>query len=96
MLGILEAGGAILPCDPAHLAEQRRDIIHQTGSTIVVTSMKHADLCAGLAENVYVLNPVTLAAPETELLGQKDFHHDNNSAAYIIFTRGRTGSQREL
>jgi mycobactin peptide synthetase MbtF len=36
MLGVLKAGGAIVPLDPGMPAERVADIMHQTGATVVV------------------------------------------------------------
>jgi amino acid adenylation domain-containing protein len=90
MLGILKAGGAFLPWDPAHPEERRKEMIRQTGSEVIVTSKQTAVLCSGLAKTTFVVDPVSFDGRDVEL----EPHDDPHTAAYVIYTSGSTGKPK--
>ena len=90
MLGILKAGGAFLPWDPAHPEERRKEMIRQTGSEVIVTSKQTAVLCSGLAKTAFVVDPASFEGRDVELEPHKDPH----TAAYVIYTSGSTGKPK--
>ncbi|KAH8757073.1 hypothetical protein BGZ57DRAFT_802778, partial [Hyaloscypha finlandica] len=90
MLGILKAGGAFLPWDPAHPEERRKEMIRQTGSEVIVTSKQTAVLCSGLAKTTFVVDPASFEGRDVELEPHKDPH----TAAYVIYTSGSTGKPK--
>jgi amino acid adenylation domain-containing protein len=94
VMGILAAGGAYLPIDPA-LPEERLDyLLRNAGLRRVVTSAalpaaSAARLAARLTDGVaIVLEQVAPAAPDTPPLAPRQTLDD---LAYVIYTSGSTG-----
>jgi amino acid adenylation domain-containing protein len=93
LLGVLKAGAAYVPLDPAYPAERRRLILEEAQSPLLLTQQKFADAFEGSAVEVITLdafdsgpgtfaaagaeNPSPLACPE--------------NLAYVIYTSGSTG-----
>jgi amino acid adenylation domain-containing protein len=92
VLGVLKAGGAYLPLDPAYPAERLRMILEDSGVSIVLTE---AALVAQVA--MPSVAPLLIA----DLVGAvADGEHDRDPAvtpaaaqdlAYVIYTSGSTG-----
>ena len=97
VMGILAAGGAYLPIDPA-LPEERLDyLLRNSGLRCVVASAALPDpLAARLAQacgdcRVIVLEDVAPAAPGAPLLAPRQQLDD---LAYVIYTSGSTGKPK--
>jgi amino acid adenylation domain-containing protein len=90
LLGVLAAGGASVPVDPAYPAERRGFMLDDCGAAVLVTRGR---LAAGLAERPSgVLRVLDLEAEEIPPAG---FPAGSASApgnlAYVIYTSGSTG-----
>lgn len=91
MLAVLKAGGAFLPWDPAHPEERRIEMVRQIDCSIILTTRKNADICAGLCMTLVIVDPAALESTDTPSLEPHDFHRDCASSAYLIYTSGSTG-----
>ena len=92
LLGVLKAGAAYLPLDPAYPIERTRTVVADSGAALVVTQ---SGLAAMLPPEVARLEIDTAAA---ELAAQPDGDvtrpigpHD---LAYVIYTSGSTGGPK--
>ncbi|HET6763406.1 MAG TPA: condensation domain-containing protein, partial [Longimicrobiaceae bacterium] len=90
MLGVMKAGGAYLPIDPAYPADRRAYMLEDSGAPVVITQAHLADRIVAGGADVVVIDagwpaiaresteaPAALAAPE--------------NVAYVIYTSGSTG-----
>jgi amino acid adenylation domain-containing protein/non-ribosomal peptide synthase protein (TIGR01720 family) len=87
LLGIMKAGGAYLPLDPAFPAARRSELLAQAGARIVVADPGAFDDVAG---------DVTLVDPRSPELAGEPIDNPVGGArpanlAYVIFTSGSTG-----
>jgi amino acid adenylation domain-containing protein len=89
VLGILLAGAAYLPLDPAHPRARLDLMLATAGATLVLVSPA--------AEPVFANSPVSvrpLRDPAGEPLAWHDFHALVDGLAYVIFTSGSTGQPK--
>jgi amino acid adenylation domain-containing protein len=90
MLGIVRAGAAYLPMDPAHPAERLRFMLATTDARAVVTSRALADIAhragAGRARLLVDELPAVAARAMAEAP-----HVTGENALYVVFTSGSTG-----
>ena len=95
MLGILLAGGAFVPLDPAHPVSRHADIILDTKASLLLCSPQYEDRYAGLVDMVIPVDkkmitrlslfdhPVQLPSRVTP-----------RNAAFVIYTSGSTGKPK--
>ncbi|HYH78192.1 MAG TPA: amino acid adenylation domain-containing protein, partial [Longimicrobium sp.] len=89
MLGILKAGAAFVPLDPAYPAERRAWMAADAGVSIVV-GREDAD---GVAETIVRLDADREAiGAEPETAPEVEVHPDG--AAYVMYTSGSTGTPK--
>ncbi|HET6230448.1 MAG TPA: amino acid adenylation domain-containing protein [Longimicrobiaceae bacterium] len=102
MLGVMKAGGAYLPVDPAYPAERRAYMLEDSGARVVLTMR---DLATNLPEHtarVVLLDaPLDVASPDNatasvdagEAAGDAGIpvDADPSNLAYVIYTSGSTG-----
>jgi len=84
ILGVLRAGGAYLPLDPAYPPARTRYLLADSGATLVVAPPGSGDL------DVPTVDPavgLAGAAPLEPLAGPRDL-------AYVIYTSGSTGDPK--
>jgi nonribosomal peptide synthetase DhbF len=88
LLGVLKAGAAFVPVDPAHPAERVGWILGDCGARVVVTQSGLAGGLAGGGRQVVCLDEVDWAAagpaPALAAAGVE-------SPAYVLYTSGSTG-----
>ena len=93
-MGILLAGGAIVPLDPAHPLSRHGEIIHDTGAKIILCSPQYEKR---YDETVKTVIPVDgqIRSRKTPA-GKHKFHRKASSSdpAYVIFTSGSTGKPK--
>ena len=91
MLGILKAGAAYVPLDPAYPSDRLAFIIADTAMSAVVTDSKLAGyLPKGSVKRVLVEE--ALAQPSAEVPADAGATADN--LAYVIYTSGSTGKPK--
>ncbi|KAL6714216.1 hypothetical protein ACLMJK_008711 [Lecanora helva] len=91
-LGIMLAGGAMIPLDPTHPLSRHEDIIKDTNSKFLVCSPQYRSRYLYLISTIVEVDGAKLAelpepSSETELRSGVT----TNNAAYVIFTSGSTG-----
>lgn len=93
LLAILKAGAAYLPLDPAHPQERLEFILQDSGTQIVVTTLKHE---TRLPEHLYLLVVDKLNDEQNEA-----YEYEQNAIvtqpshlAYVIYTSGTTGNPK--
>jgi amino acid adenylation domain-containing protein len=92
MLGVLKAGGAFVPLDPAAPISRLRDIVGDTEARIMLCSPTYHDLCSTL-----VPQATTVERGSIEKLPSSDTELpivDYDAPAYVIFTSGSTGKPK--
>ncbi|MFC4870611.1 amino acid adenylation domain-containing protein [Negadavirga shengliensis] len=92
LLGVLKAGAAYVPIDPALPAERLRSVIKQTNAKVVITDGE------GLADIDF---PIDLEIVGYRALVDQNHGHNqllpdimSNGLAYVIFTSGSTGEPK--
>jgi amino acid adenylation domain-containing protein len=91
MLGILKAGAAYVPMDPAHPAPRHRAALALSGSRRVITDAASRAALGELPDSVAAL---TLADVEEEREDDPAPRAGPSDLAYVIFTSGSTGGPK--
>ncbi|WP_433385384.1 non-ribosomal peptide synthase/polyketide synthase [Micromonospora sp. KLBMP9576] len=88
LLGVLKAGAAYLPLDPAQPAERIGYLLADAGVRTVVTTSAQAELLSGFDGLRVLLDAGELAGrPETD----PGIARDPDDLVYVIYTSGSTG-----
>ncbi|MFG1614622.1 amino acid adenylation domain-containing protein [Nonomuraea wenchangensis] len=85
LIGVLKAGAAYVPLDPAYPAERLRFMAEDSGVSVVVTSAAQRDTASLTGAVTVLVDDVTPAARGPEAPGEP------GDAAYVIYTSGSTG-----
>ncbi|WP_255677775.1 AMP-binding protein [Pseudonocardia sp. ICBG1142] len=88
MLGILKAGAAYVPVDPAYPSARIRHLLADSAAPVVVATRQTADLVAG---RTVVLADDLVDVPEQEFSEPAAAATD---LAYVIYTSGSTGAPK--
>lgn len=91
VLGVLRAGCAYLPVDPAQPGERCADLVRRAGCTVVLTTEELAEQAARRADTA-ALTPVVLGA--TELDQPPATPRAADDLAYVLPTSGSTGTPK--
>lgn len=92
MLGILMAGGAFVPLDPASPAARHQDMIKDIGARIVICSPEYGHRFNGVVSKTVCVDTAMRSKLSTSLSPQHELHRaTSRNAAYVIFTSGSTG-----
>jgi amino acid adenylation domain-containing protein len=92
LLGVLAAGGAYVPIDPAYPAERVTYMLADSGAPVVLTQERLCPALAGYGGRLVCLDSVSRDAgrePLGRLIVKRRSGPDN--LAYIIYTSGSTG-----
>jgi amino acid adenylation domain-containing protein len=90
MLGIMKAGAAYAPLDPAYPRERLAFLIEDTATPVIVTTRAQAGLLPPCGAEIVCLDDVDLSdAPPTPLPGP-----DPDGVAYVVHTSGSTGTPK--
>src|SRR6185295_11688593 len=89
ILGVLKAGGAYLPLDPASPPERLRTLLARAGAAAVVSDGSAAAALAGL--QIPLLRPPDGGEAESAGGDNPRAGLGPDDAAYVIFTSGSTG-----
>ncbi|MEV1002395.1 amino acid adenylation domain-containing protein [Nonomuraea sp. NPDC050202] len=85
LIGVLKAGAAYVPLDPAYPAERLRFMAEDAAVSAVVTSAARRDTASLTGAGTVLVDDVTPAARGPEVPGEP------GDAAYVIYTSGSTG-----
>lgn len=91
MLGILMAGGAFVPLDPASPAARHQEMIKDVNARLVVCSPKHEHRFDGVVDKVLCVNEALLIRLSNSPTKPELHRATSRNAAYVIFTSGSTG-----
>src|SRR5699024_6292047 len=95
MLGIMKAGGAFVPLDPAHPPARREALVNDIGGVqVILASPSTATSCAKLDAEVVVLSPALISQLPSLSTTEDASAVNPRSAAYAIFTSGSTGKPK--
>jgi amino acid adenylation domain-containing protein/thioester reductase-like protein len=90
ILGVLKAGGAYLPLDPAYPQQRIRFMIEDAGAPILITTEKHAAMLPEHSARVVLLDGAT-DDPVGDCPENPDVTVHGGNLAYVIYTSGSTG-----
>jgi len=90
MLGVLKAGGAYLPLDPAYPAQRLAFMIADSEAKVVIGQAGVADKLAGVEAEVMDWEEVSLLL-EQESAEETRSEAGGANLAYVIYTSGSTG-----
>ena len=93
LLGILKAGAAFVPLDPAYPATRIKFMIADAGVTLLIAERRTAERLGAAQVEVICLNDVLkgiAAQPETNPLSNSSA----DSLAYVMYTSGSTGKPK--
>lgn len=104
MLGILKAGGAFVPLDPAHPEARRRQLVAEAKARVMVASAATIQCCVGLTDVLVEVSAASLASLASTAASslhqsrppQRSASASPSSAAYAIFTSGSTGRPKTI
>src|SRR6476646_1788200 len=95
ILGVLKAGGACVPLDPADPATRRSHMLKDAGATIALTNERFAQQMAGCAEHV-----VDLEKAREEIEKQSgdnlNINPDAENLAWVIYSSNSTGRPKGM
>jgi amino acid adenylation domain-containing protein len=92
MLGILAAGAAYVPLDPAYPADRLAFMREDAGVTVIVTGGRAADVFAGTgAVLVDVRDAGDEASPMDAIAAEESDASAPDALAYVMYTSGSTG-----
>ena len=95
LLGILKAGAAFVPLDPADPYERLRFLINDTGMKVLLTHAATSDRAAKLDVKHAILLDAAPANRESIPKGTADrVHFSSESLASIMYTSGTTGKPK--
>ena len=91
-LGVLMAGGGIVPLDPAHPLTRHSEIVQDTEATILLCSPAYQDRYTSVVRTVIPIDEQSLShLPVPEHSTSSETHANSTNTAYVIFTSGSTG-----
>jgi amino acid adenylation domain-containing protein/non-ribosomal peptide synthase protein (TIGR01720 family) len=101
LLGVLKAGGAYLPIDPAYPEERRNFMLSDSGVQVLLTQSKLVDMFgSGLKllcldqDSACRGNPLRLPSPQTSAGSASFASVSPDNLAYCIYTSGSTGKPK--
>lgn len=95
LLGVLMAGGAFVPFDPAHPLARQKDMLETLAPSLMVCSPENKPRFEGIVETCLSVdgNMIRdLPAPPQGVLNAA--RYDPSSTAYVLFTSGSTGKPK--
>jgi len=89
-LGIMKAGGAYLPLDPAQPGERLTDIVRDAGVSVLITDDHSAPWAAGVIDSIVEIESEGFI-PEPQAAERPESGVTADNLAYVIYTSGSTG-----
>lgn len=97
MLGILVAGGAFVPLDPAHPVSRHEEILQEIGAAIFLYSPKYKHRYSKIAKtSVAVDKDLITNLSDSKHRGIDANRVTSSNIAYAIFTSGSTGKAKGI
>lgn len=93
-LGILKAGGACVPLDPAHPLDRKKVIALKTHARVILTSKFVAPSLENVVRNLVVVDESLIL--KSTLQDHSQPRVSPNSPAFIMFTSGSTGTPKGI
>lgn len=93
-MGVLMAGGALVPLDPAHPVSRHAEIIKDSRASLLLCSPNYQSRYTALVEAVVPIDEKTVARMPTTMDTGSDttlLQAECSNTAYVIFTSGSTG-----
>ena len=95
MLGVLMAGGGLVPLDPAHPPSRHADIVQDTKATIFLCSPKYEERYSGMVSRLIPVDQSTFQhLPNSNIRGTELPRIPTNSVGFVIYTSGSTGKPK--
>ena len=92
MLGVLLAGGAFVPLDPAHPVSRHAELILDTKAEVVICSPEHEDRYTNLVPTIVSIDKQTIRHLATlDAFTRFSLRGSSKNAAFVIYTSGSTG-----
>ncbi|KAI4100225.1 MAG: hypothetical protein L6R37_005597 [Teloschistes peruensis] len=88
-MGILMAGGAIVPLDPAHPVSRHAEIIKDSQASILLCSPTYQNRYTAFVDTVIPIDEKSISRLNTTATTL--MQAESNNIAYVIFTSGSTG-----
>ncbi|KAL4821204.1 hypothetical protein BDW67DRAFT_179907 [Aspergillus spinulosporus] len=95
IMGILVAGGAFVPLDPAHPVSRHDEILEETGAKIVLCTPKYSSRYRGKVPTVLGVDEATVCQYRERRVSLRESATSAN-VAYSIFTSGSTGRPKGI
>ena len=91
-MGVLMAGGAIVPLDPAHPVSRHAEIIKDSRASLLLCSPAYQERYSLMVETVFPVGETSIANLQ-DLDGSDAtlLEAESSNTAYVIFTSGSTG-----
>ncbi|WP_429848139.1 amino acid adenylation domain-containing protein [Brevibacillus panacihumi] len=98
ILGVLQAGGAYLPIDPAYPLDRVRRILDDSQATFILTTKKHAAFFEEKDGRIILLDQIApddleISGLENEVAGLPEIR-SSEEVASLIYTSGSTGQPK--
>ncbi|KAL8692339.1 MAG: hypothetical protein Q9218_002613 [Villophora microphyllina] len=91
-MGVLMAGGAIVPLDPAHPVSRHAEIIKDSQASILLCSPAYQNRYKSLVDTVIPIDEKSVAKLKSTAGSDTTLMQaESNNIAYVIFTSGSTG-----
>lgn len=97
ILGILKAGGAMMPLDPAHPVKHRQNLVNKANAKVVLVSPSTKMLCAEMTTHVIQISEESPIFHNHQLDSTEGLPRPTPAnAANVIFSSGSTGTPKGI
>lgn len=92
ILGVLIAGGAFCPLDPAHPISRHQELLEELNTNVILCSPAYTGRYSRVVEKQIPIDKnMILSLPALSRPNQLSYRASSNNSAYVIFTSGSTG-----